>query len=449
MPAYHHIRKSIGERRTWRDIQHTSRRRSYRRPLFRLLLAIFILPVSFILCAYRTTGGDAHHQPNPASYARIQKSGLPVLLKGSTLINATNPSFYVTVLGNRFHIKTSLDASLQKYLNRRLKRSTSRYIGIVVMEPSTGRILSMVGYDKTDQKNNPCLDNRYPAASIFKIVTAAAAIETHGFQADTVFNYNGSKYTLYRNQLKERKNRYTHQINLQDSFAQSVNPVFGKIGANRLGKTVLEQYGIAFGFNRYIDFEIPLTPSELHLTEEPYQWAEVASGFNRETTLSPLHGALMMSAILNGGQMVEPAIIDKVEDNEGRVLYQHQTVALNQVIMPETSLVLNRLMQATVKSGTSRKAFRGHRRDRVLSKLTIGGKTGSINNKSQDARFDWFVGFAKEKKGSKELAISVVVAHEKYIGIRAGQYAQMAIKRHFKAYFSRDVAVSEKRRNSS
>ena len=426
-----------------------SRRRSFRIPLFRVLLTVFILPFGFILFYYQATDGDAHHELDQKEFRWIKKTELPILLNGKNLINSTDQSFDVTIQGNSFHIQTSLDISLQKYLHQQLNRSTSRYIGIVVMEPSTGRILSMVGYDKTDQKNNPCLDNRYPAASIFKIVTAAAAVETHGFQPDSVFNYNGSKYTLYRNQLKDRRNRYTHRINLKDSFAQSVNPVFGKIGANRLGKTVLKKYGVAFGFNRLIDFELPLTPSELHLTDEPYQWAEVASGFNRETTISPLHGAIMVSTILNGGQMVEPAVIDKVEDDEGGVVYQTRPVYLNQVITPETSLIMNRLMQATVRSGTSRKAFRGQGKDRVLSKLIIGGKTGSINNKSQDARFDWFVGFAIEKEGSKKLAISILVAHEKYIGTRASRYAKMAIKRYFQDYFSRDIATSEKRRNSS
>jgi membrane carboxypeptidase/penicillin-binding protein len=52
-------------------------------------------------------------------------------------------------------------------------------------------------------------------------------------------------------------------------------------------------------------------------------------------------------------------------------------------------------MRTTIDKGTCRKAFRGYQRDRVLSKLAIGGKTGSINNKTNDIRFDWFVGFAQ------------------------------------------------------
>jgi membrane carboxypeptidase/penicillin-binding protein len=97
-------------------------------------------------------------------------------------------------------------------------------------------------------------------------------------------------------------------------------------------------------------------------------------------------------------------------------------------------------MKATVKSGTSRKIFRGYRKDRVLSRLNIGGKTGSIDNHSHDARYDWFVGFGEEKEGGEKIVISVVVAHEEYIGTRAGKYARLAIKYYFQDYFARAEA---------
>jgi cell division protein FtsI/penicillin-binding protein 2 len=73
----------------------------------------------------------------------------------------------------------------------------------------------------------------------------------------------------------------------------------------------------------------------------------------------------------------------------------------------------------------------------VLSRLKLGGKTGSISNRSQDTRFDWFVGFATEKKGTEKIVVSVMVGHEEYIGIRAGQYARMVIEHYFKDYFTK------------
>ncbi len=74
---------------------------------------------------------------------------------------------------------------------------------------------------------------------------------------------------------------------------------------------------------------------------------------------------------------------------------------------------------------------------KILSKLNIGGKSGSIDNKAHDARYDWFVGFAEEKDGHEKLVISVIVAHEKYIGIRASHYARMAMKQYFRNYFAK------------
>jgi cell division protein FtsI/penicillin-binding protein 2 len=317
------------------------------------------------------------------------------------------------------------------------------------MDATTGKILSMVGYDKTDPRNNPCTDNRFPAASVFKIITAAAALEACGFDPSSTFTYNGRKYTLYKYQLKDRENRYTRKITLRDSFAQSINPVFGKIGSRDLGKPTLEKYAEAFGFNRHIDSEFPISPSSVSISDEPYELAEIACGFNRETTLSPLHGVLMAAAILNDGKMIAPAIVEKVADENGRILYQSHLTELNQVISPDASQDILELMQATVQSGTSKKAFRGYRKDRILSKLIIGGKTGSIFNKPRDARIDWFVGFAKEKQGTEKLAISVVVAHEKYIGIRASRYARMAIQHYFKNYYLKDMATSDKAQEAS
>jgi cell division protein FtsI/penicillin-binding protein 2 len=81
-------------------------------------------------------------------------------------------------------------------------------------------------------------------------------------------------------------------------------------------------------------------------------------------------------------------------------------------------------------------AFRRYRKDKIISRLEIGGKTGTINNKTDDVKYDWFVGYAQDKAGDGKLILSVLVAHEKYIGIRATQYAIMAFKKYFKSHFA-------------
>jgi cell division protein FtsI/penicillin-binding protein 2 len=181
------------------------------------------------------------------------------------------------------------------------------------------------------------------------------------------------------------------------------------------------------------------------ISDEPYQQAEIASGFNRKTILSPLHAALMTAAIVNSGQMIEPTIVDRIIDSNGQTVYQTRVTPFRRVCSPEATHVLKELMHATIRSGTCKKAFRNYKRDPVLSRLYIGGKSGSISNRAHDARFDWFAGFAEEKNGPAKIAVSVVVAHEKYIGIRAGQYAHMIIKRHFGEYFAAGGKTSNQR----
>ncbi len=98
-------------------------------------------------------------------------------------------------------------------------------------------------------------------------------------------------------------------------------------------------------------------------------------------------------------------------------------------------------MKATIYRGTARKEFRGYRRDKILSKLNLGGKTGSIGSRSvNNVRYDWFVGFAEEKKGDRKIVLSIVVAHEKFIGKRAGYYAKIAIRKYFKNHPQKSVA---------
>lgn len=441
------------ERPSWRDYQAKLNRLSVKKKSLKNTLkasAAFVILVATFCVMIGGFGSEAYfytirklNPPNKAgldaddiSSSSIGKRDVQDLLDGKSLLNLKDKSFNFVADGQKFQVVTSLDIPLQQYLLKHLNLYSSRYIGIVGMDPATGRILSMVGYDKADQAGNPCVDSKFPAASIFKIVTASAAIEKCGFNLDSMFTYNGRKHTLYKSQLKDRSNRYTNRITFSDSFAQSVNPVFGKIGAHYLGKTTLENYAAAFGFNRNIDFEIQLAPSRVALSDDPYQWAEIASGFNRQTKMSPLHGALITSAILNQGRMVEPTIVDQIKDENGRVMYRSQMTTINQAITPAASKIVNHLMETTISSGTCKKTFRGFENDPILSRLNIGGKSGSIDNDSHDARYDWFVGFAEEKEGSAKIVISAIVTHEKYIGTRASQYALMAIKQYFRSYFA-------------
>ena len=367
----------------------------------------------------------------------ISKQEVQQLIAGERFLDLPDSRFQIKRYNSCFTVQTTLDPGLQQALMQRLDQRHSRYIGIVVMDPDDGRVLALAGYDKANPAANPCLDSRFPAASIFKIITAAAAVETRDLEPDSILNFKGGKHTLYKSQIDAKPSKSANRVSLKETFAQSINPVFGKLGVQQLGPEILGSYAEAFGFNQEIDFELPIRPSRIKLSGQAFEVAEVASGFNRTTRISPLHGAVMAAAIVNRGRWVEPTVVDWIANDKNQIIYQAQTVFGEQVIEPGTAAVLRELMQATVQSGTAHKEFQRHHGDKILSRLEIGGKTGSMGDGSGGTHYDWFVGYAREPRGRERLVFSVVVAHEDYIGTRAAAYAAVAIREYFKSYFAR------------
>jgi len=367
----------------------------------------------------------------------LDKEKVRSLLVGLPPGNFSRNPIIIQTDGTKYHVESSIDADLQEYITSTLDTRNSRYLGIVVSEPETGRILSMGYVDKTDATNNPCVGSTFPAASVFKIITAAAGIETKHFNPDRVFEFNGGKYTLYKSQINGKTSKHSNTITFKEAFAKSVNPVFGRIGSLYLGKAGLENYARAFGFNETLEMEIPLAPSVMQISDDSFQWAEVASGYNKRTLITPVHGALIAGAVINGGVLMEPTVIDRVSTENGEMVYEGRKKKVRQAISPASARTLQQLMNATVSSGTCRKSFSGYTRDKVLSRLTIGGKTGSIDNETHDVRFDWFVGYATDKQGSKKIALSIVVAHHKFIGTKASQYARLIMKYYFNRIFEK------------
>ena len=432
------------DRQDWRDFQAELKRKSRARNFWTCrsirVMLLSLLAVATLWGLHALPWNKSPQKPTMVAEASLppkpflkltSKKDIQRLFSLHGLKNLDAKTIELPVKQQLLQVETSLDTDLQNYLLKKMDRKNSRYIGIVVMEADTGRILALAGFDKVDSETNPCLRSEFPAASIFKIVTAAAAVDHCGLKANSKMYFNGYKHTLYKSQLKKKRNRYTTTVSFKNAFAQSVNPVFGKIGKLYLGAEQLEKFADAFGFNEPLEFELPNSPSYFQVKEKPYYWAELASGFNNDTTISPLHGAVMASAVLNDGRMVEPSIVDRIMGPEGETLYHWNPVLDRQAMSSDASNVLSQLMETTIRSGTSRKSFRGYRRDKTLSRLQIGGKTGSIGNRTHDQRFDWFVGFAREPQSEVKLAVAVMVAHQDYIGIRASRYARMAMKYYF------------------
>jgi cell division protein FtsI/penicillin-binding protein 2 len=376
-------------------------------------------------------------ESEPAPPKHLGKSEVKALVHNIDILNSKTDIFFADGPSWTYTIHTQLDTRLQAKLIRTLNylktldRGKPELIGMVAMDGSTGFIKAMAGFNQANPATNPCTSARYPAASIFKIVTASAAVEKLNYTATTPLYFNGRKYTLYKRQLTNHKTKYTNRVTLETAFSKSINPVFGKLGQLALGKTELNNFAEKFGFNQNpnTDFDFPIPHFATNGSE--YHLAELGCGFNRDTLISPVFAATMVSAMVNKGQSLVPRLVDRISNSDEVEIYKSTKEVYKTPVSPKTAATMKRLMKKTISGGTARKSFRGYSRDKILSNLLIGGKTGSLSNRAHTIKYDWFTGFGQQKTTKETLIVAVVVGHGKYIGTRACIHAKNMLKTYF------------------
>ncbi len=307
------------------------------------------------------------------------------------------------------------------------------YACFVALDVETGAILNLTSFVKADEKwENLVMRADYPAASVFKMITAAAALDLNEVTPETVIPFNGKSTTLYKNQVfKHKKTKWTRTPTFKESFAKSINPVFGRIGAQQLGADKLTDYANRFGFDTPLqsDFILPISKIGLDLNTE-WALAEAASGYTRDITLSPIHAAQLAATIANDGRLVTPYMVNYISSSTGKLLYSAKPNKIGpQVISTESAKELRSLMRETVRIGSARGSFKDTKRYKVYRDMEIGGKTGSLTGLSPKGRHDWFVGYA-EKNGKKIAYASLIVNKEKWY-VRSAYVARQFIYHYF------------------
>jgi penicillin-binding protein A len=381
--------------------------------------------LSFIPPGYSV---DGERQP---PVTRMDRTQIADLLKGHMEQLSDAGHFTVTdAKGRQLTVKTFLDPEMQTMLHGLLQRSMAAAGAIAVINPDDGRILGFA--DMNFKGERPLNMQTLPAASIFKIITAATALENTKLEPLSKIPYNGAKHTLYRSNLTNKITKYTHYVSLRDAFAQSINPVFGKIGIYYVGADVLTEFGEKFRFNKRLPVDVPVPPSQLLQPASDFQIAEVASGFNKKTLISPLHGAWISDIIFNEGRARSIGAVECVQDFYGNVLYSYTPSESERIISSETCDQLRGMMRSTVMKGTARKSFRRLRRKIRRGIIDVGGKTGNINNVENTIKYDWFVGYCKRNDTNQSLVFAVVLLHKEKLGFRAHKIASQLLRRHFK-----------------
>jgi cell division protein FtsI/penicillin-binding protein 2 len=317
-----------------------------------------------------------------------------------------------------FIVHTTVVAEIQQRLTALFRRYHPLAGAGVVLDPDSGAVLAMADYQREAKlppslaagADNLCLFAGFPAASLIKIVTAAGAIERKGFTADRTLPVSGRNHTLYRHQLGLKAPRFrSRPVSLENAFARSINPFFGLLGVEVLTAAEFADVAADFLFLRPLGFDLPVSPSRLLDPATPFARAELASGFNTHTTISPLHAALVAGAAVTDGRIMRPYVVQRlVDDNGVEVLYRRPR-ELAQAISPEVAREIGRLMQATVERGTARKSFchlssRCRRED-----WRLGGKTGNIDLRNNDGRCEWFAGYGTVN--DRRIAVAVVLVH--------------------------------------
>jgi cell division protein FtsI/penicillin-binding protein 2 len=351
---------------------------------------------------------------------------------------------------------TTLEPAIQKQMIRLFKRYQPVLAAGVIIDAKSGAVLAMGNYIKKpeavdlfpERDGDYCLYAGFPAASLIKIVTAAAAIEKKGFTSAMTLPVSGGYHTLYKHQLGLKRLRFRpEQISLEKAFSKSINPFFGKLGIQYLSKEDFDEIAELFLFNMPLEFDFPVSKSTTFIPESSFEKAELASGFNTRTTISPLHAALIASLPVSGGKIMRPYVIDRVVSEDGKDLYSSSIEDLSQPINSQSLKYLSRLMRATTLYGTAGKSFYALRHSRIYRDLSIGGKTGAINLPNKQRRCEWFAGFAE--KEDMHLAISLVFIHGDKRTVNPSLMAAELIKTCVKEQPLKTVAKKIREKNSS
>jgi penicillin-binding protein A len=433
----------------WRDYQKRIKRDARRKylqknlPALVLYSAVSFLTLVFVFCVGSWIIGHLSQASiNPADTKKQSNIALkkPPTNDPSDLLKELNlgsaqfrDHFVVEKGGEHFDITSSLDLALQDYILRLLQRSKTLQAAVVVLRPDDGRILAMVNYDKEGNGQNLCIKADFPAASIFKIVSAAAALESAGYTPDQPVFFQGRRHTLYKQQLKQTKNKYTNKTSFRKAFASSVNSVFGKLGIFDLGQDLMSEYAGRFLFNRVIPFDFPVAMSTIQIPDDEYGLAEIASGFNRKTLISPLHAALLASVVANNGILMAPWLVEKILSESGEILYHRKAAQLTSPISWKTAEDMKVLMKDTVVYGTCRKSFRPLRRKKAFKGVDFGAKTGTINDKEDRFKYDWLTGYILPQNGIKAISIAVLAVHGEKLGLRSSELGRYIIKYYITA----------------
>lgn len=315
--------------------------------------------------------------------------------------------------------KLTLVEPLQERLSRYIRDRRSPVAALVMADARTGKVLAMVQGKAPKEwggSQHTALHNTFPAASIFKNVVAAAAIEYNDMDPNRDIGLRGVCGKVYSNGTWLRGSGSLRNMTLHKAYGRSCNGFFAKIAVKNTGLGGIINMAEKFGWNRDhipADFMLPSSPFfPPDVSSSSVQTVgKFAAGFG-SVGLSALHAAWQMLVIANDGVSKDIKLFDETtSDSDGRRL-----------LTAKTARKLKAIMTSTIKGGTATSIFRS-RRYRGL-RHDVGGKTGTLSLKNPKGITSWFTGMMPLDK--PEVVVAAVVIFENFWLFKAPDLAAEA-----------------------
>jgi penicillin-binding protein A len=259
---------------------------------------------------------------------------------------------------------------------------------------------------------NKATSRSFPPGSTFKVVTAAAALESGRYTPQSSFP---DPVAIDLPQTDQTLTNFTNaactgtgSIDLFTALEDSCDTTFGLIGLEIHDQVLATAEG--FGFNQSIPFDVAGEPSAFPRVpddREPFRaYAGIGQG---DVAATPLQMALVAAGIANGGEVPRPRLVQEIRDPSGSVVEKPSPETLGQAISAETAAEITRMMTAVVESGTGTAA--------QIPDVSVAGKTGTAQSLEGAAPHAWFICFAPSN--NPRIAVAVLVENGGSLGSEA------------------------------
>lgn len=265
------------------------------------------------------------------------------------------------------------------------------------------RYQALLAADGDPLVNRAIGGDTYPPGSVFKLVTASAALQSGTFTADSAldgtdgYTLPGTRTVLHN--FGGGACASSGKISLADALRISCNTAFASLG-NAVGQDALRAQARAYGFDTSLSVPLPVTPSRFPEGLDDAQTALSAIG-QGSVRVTPLQVAMVSATIANGGTELEPYLVKTVRTPDLSVVSRTSPTTLGTPISPATASTLTAMMEQVVTDGTGTAAR--------IPGVTVAGKSGTAETTKGAAPHAWFTAFAPAD--DPQVAVAVVVEH--------------------------------------